>query len=88
MTEFRIRATKGLVYLRPKKAYTLFIRATAVCTNCYILNKLHGKYSIIIEQYPFEQATHKALADYVSVAVNHHPQSHKPAVQKNEIDDL
>ena len=88
MTDFRIRATNGLVYLRPKKANTVFMRATAVCTDCYILNKLHGKYSIIIEQHPFEQATRKAVTDYVSVVVNHHLHSHKPAIQRDEIDDL
>ena len=88
MQQFKLRATNGLVYAKPKKVATIFLRATAVCTECLSQKTLKGKYSITIKDHPFDPTTKEELMDYVRVFVEHDAHVHRVVVVNKTDDEM
>ena len=85
ISNLKLRAGNGLVYVQPKKNGTVFLRASAVCTQCLSQNTSKGKYSITIKEHPFHPTTKEELIDYVRVFIEHDTHAHP--VLENNTDD-
>ena len=77
MNNLKLRAGNGLVYVQPKKIGTVFLRASAVCTECLSQKTSKGKYSITIKDHPFDTITKEEAIDYVRVFIEHDTHAHR-----------
>ena len=76
--------TNGVIYVKIKRFNTVFLRATAVCSDFLRANVSTGKYTITIKDHPFDPITNEERMKFVEVHVEHQAHSHKPVLSQDE----